>query len=35
MTTTPADLRPDARTPGAPVVPEKPAMEGLEEKWAA
>ena len=35
MTTTPADLRPDARTPGAPVVPEKPALEGLEDKWAA
>ena len=34
MTSAPTDLRPDARTPGAPVVPEKPALEGLEDKWA-
>ena len=34
MTSTPTDLRPDAPSSGAPVVPEKPALEGLEEKWA-
>ncbi len=33
MTTTPADLRPDAPPAGAVVVPEKPALEGLEDKW--
>jgi valyl-tRNA synthetase len=34
MTSTPTDLRPDAPASSAPVVPEKPALEGLEEKWA-
>ena len=34
MTSTPTDLRSDAPSSGAPVVPEKPALEGLEEKWA-
>ncbi len=34
MTSLPADLRPDAPQLGAPVVPEKPALEGLEDKWA-
>ena len=27
--------RPDAPPAGAPVVPEKPALEGLEDKWVA
>jgi valyl-tRNA synthetase len=34
MTTPTTDLRPDARTPHAPVVPERPALEGLEERWS-
>ncbi|HZA03453.1 MAG TPA: valine--tRNA ligase [Propionibacteriaceae bacterium] len=34
--TTSADLLPDAPAdPGAPRVPEKPALEGLEDKWIA
>jgi valyl-tRNA synthetase len=32
VTTTSADARTDATTP-APVVPERPALEGLEQRW--
>ena len=32
MTSTATDLRP-AASPGARVVPERPALEGLEDKW--
>ena len=34
MTTLDSGRRPDATTPAAPVVPDKPALEGLESKWS-
>ncbi|MBA8796024.1 valyl-tRNA synthetase [Friedmanniella endophytica] len=33
MTTTDSGTRPDAPLPGAPVVPDRPALEGLESVW--
>jgi valyl-tRNA synthetase len=33
MTTPTPDLRPDAPSPGTRRVPEKPALEGLEDRW--
>jgi valyl-tRNA synthetase len=33
MTTPTPDLRPDAPSPGARRVPEKPVLEGLEDRW--
>ena len=35
MTTLDHGPRPDAPTSGAPVVPDRPALEGLEAKWGA
>ena len=33
MTTPPPDLGPDAPGPGARRVPERPVLEGLEDRW--
>jgi valyl-tRNA synthetase len=33
MTTPTRDLRPDAPNPATRRVPERPALEGLEERW--
>ena len=33
MTSAATDLRPNASPAGAMVVPERPALEGLEDKW--
>ena len=35
MTASPTDLRSDAPPAGARLVPERPALEGLEDKWVA